>query len=75
MLYFISENVSKEGRNLFFGDLPDEDFTIIKKDWTLADILSIMGAETDEKDFRPIPIGFSQFQAEDFEKSVFILNL
>ena len=75
MFYFISKNVSREGRKLFFGDLPDESFTIINEDWTLADILKEVGADADERDFKPIPKGLSQFQQDDFEKSIFILNL
>jgi hypothetical protein len=75
MKYFISKGVSLEGRKLFFGDVPDEDFTIIEEDWTLTDIIKRIGGEVDNKDFTPIPRGFSQFGTEDFEKGIFILNL
>lgn len=75
MKYFISKNVSREGRKLFFGDLPDHEFTIIEEDWTLYDVLKAVGADVDERDFRPIPRGLSQYECNDFEKSIFILNL
>ena len=75
MKYFISKGVSLEGRRLFFGDLPDEQFTIIEDDWTLADVIKECGGEIDERDFQPIPRGLSQFKTEDFEDSIFILNL
>ena len=75
MKYFISKSVSLEGRRLFFGDLPNEQFTIIEDDWTLADVIKECGGEVDERDFKPIPRGVSQFRTEDFEDSIFILNL
>ena len=77
-MYFISKNVDRQGRNLFFGDLPDDRFIIIEDDWTIGTILDIIGIkynaqEVDEK----IPRGFSQFKSNDgdFDKNIFILNL
>lgn len=75
MKFFISKGVNKQGRELFFGDLPDEMFTIIEEDWTIANIITHCGGEPKEADNRPIPRGLSQFETSDFEKSIFILNL
>jgi hypothetical protein len=77
MKFFISKGVTKEGRDLVFGNLPDSEFTIMGEFWTMNDVLKELGAEINPDEDMEIPRGFSQFKAEDgdFEKSIFILNV
>ncbi len=76
MYYFISKTVSKEGRDLVFGDMPDGNFIIMEDDWTLVDVLKTLGADITVNDEQPIPRGFSQFETEDPTKeNIYILNV
>jgi hypothetical protein len=82
---FISENVSKEDRDLFFGplDIADEVFVKMESRWCMAHILHNVGMFTSISQARkngwnkPIPWGFTELTVGKKAKKqdIFILNM
>lgn len=80
---FISKNISEEDKELFFGPLEGEEFTVIEWNWTMANILHAAGIFPSVTQARkngeddPIPQGFTILKRgkKKNRKEIFILCL
>lgn len=78
---FITPNVTDEDKELFFGPLDGEEFTVIEEHWTMANILQAAGIFPSVSQARkngenkPIPEGFTILRRgkKKNRKDIFIL--
>ncbi len=80
--FFVSKNVSDEGKELFFGPLDGtEEFITIEDNWIMAHVLHAVGVFPSVGQARkngwnkPIPDGWTDITKGKLKREITILNL